>query len=691
MWNEGTYQYPPLYFLLLAVSAFLVRNEVLALKLTAVLVFCLRPLTTYLFAKRVFGGRASGLAAAWLTSIPPFAVEMLGWGGYPNLLGLVVLPLAFYSTLNLVEEASVENLAAALILALTVMFTHHLTFLVFVGVLSLWVLTLASMREKHKFMMAGFVLAFSLSAFAVYRLTLAWPNQFVLFNEAAYYRLTLAANPGSVMWVFKDRLLLFLVFLAAFLSMVLSVEEKMEKRGSLALLAAWVLAPLLMSQGNLLGVTMDYVRIFLFTAQPLLIFAAMPFTFLGKVFEGCSGFLYTLRDDLTAFLKSVKERRLRGRVKPSGKRLLVLALVSVTLIAAAMNLAWGVETFRRVEAYYNGVDYYGDREKLEAAEWVLENTSPGEVFVAEEQIGRWIEGLGRRKVLLYQDPEFLFMEGEVERAYAARGIFTSNYGILNGFVWVFDQAPYGRFSPIVSFYLKGDYRELMYVDPAYIQVRWVCGGESKSATLMNSSIEVEWVERSSDRATLLVRYVMDEFIVERSVEVEKGASYTRFSFRVIPLAENVKPLSLKVCLNMSEGVAFWEARMLPGKTVGLLTNVGWVNVQSSADSILLPPVKREGRRWLTLVFDGEVGEFKVQVYDPKGRAGVVRSYTGKELTACYGVRYVVLPRRLYLNPEGGAIDLKEKAKYETYDHLLRNGNFSIAYENERLIILKVTG
>ena len=83
------WQYPPLFFLLLSGFSFVIHDEVLALKLVAALLYAAQPLSIYAFARRA--GKLSGLVAAFASSVARLSTEMLGWGGYPNLLGFALL------------------------------------------------------------------------------------------------------------------------------------------------------------------------------------------------------------------------------------------------------------------------------------------------------------------------------------------------------------------------------------------------------------------------------------------------------------------------------------------------------------------------------------------------------------------------------------------------------------------------
>jgi len=469
MWSEGTYQYPPLYFFILAVASSLLGNEVLALKITAVFTICLLPLTTYTLAKKLFDDDLSALVAAWVVSIPPIAVEMLGWGGYPNLLGLTFLPLAFRSILCLIEKPNFKNVTRSLLLTLTIVLTHHLTFLIFFGTLTLWVLALGILQMKRKFASVAFSLLSALAIFVTYRVLFAWPPQFILSNEAAYYFPNFTVSFGTIMWIFKDVILLSFLSIIAFASVILLLKEKFELSKT-SFLVAWLVTPIIMSQGHLLGLPLDYPRIFIFMFQPFLLLVALPLS-LPKVFAEKISFK-RLGLDFMGYLNCFKQKKNRRKWIFSGKRLVVYGLMFLSVSTTLMTLTRGVETVKNVDSLYNSIDHYGDHAKLDLTDWILKNTNAEDVFVAEEQSGRWIEGLAIRPVLMYQKPAFLFMKGEAERAYDARKIFTSTYGIKNGFTWIFDQAPLSTFSPMIAFKHLGDYENLLYLDMNSTQVDW---------------------------------------------------------------------------------------------------------------------------------------------------------------------------------------------------------------------------
>ena len=94
MWNQTTFQYPPLFFVLVAALSGLL-GEVRSLEVWSLIAYALVPLVTYFFMKELFKDRVVAVAGAWLTGFTPIWFEMFGWGGYPDLLGLAMLAFGF--------------------------------------------------------------------------------------------------------------------------------------------------------------------------------------------------------------------------------------------------------------------------------------------------------------------------------------------------------------------------------------------------------------------------------------------------------------------------------------------------------------------------------------------------------------------------------------------------------------------
>ncbi len=678
MWGEGTWQYPPLFFTILAGLSGLLRDEILALKVSAVFVFSLRPLTTYVLARELFRDRFAAVAAAWLAGLSPIFVEMFGWGGYPNLLAVSLLPLAFYGIVKYARSPSLKSLAILSIFSAVIPISHHLTFIVFIGAVALWT-TLSLMFDRGSIRAQVSALAVSALVFVLYRLA-AGPSQFLLFNEAALYGLRFEL--GLVLWMFKDTALFALLYFASVSSAFLLLFEGRYRTAGL-LLASWGLVPIFVTQGYLLGLTLDYQRIFFFMVQPFLLLAAAPFVFRSEAVQFIrSNGLRNVWTEVIGFFTISGERL---HLNPM-KHLLAFAVLILALASVLLTPFVGAIALRNADSWYNFKDPFGDGDKLSALEFIASNTSKDAVFVADDTAARWIEGYAQRRVVMLHPPMYLFMDGELERERAARAMLFSYFGLRNDVVWVLDQAPYGEFSPIISLFLRGDYRNMVFVAENSTYVVWTKGLVTEKESLANASRkQAEWIDRGSREPSLRVSYFFGDVQVVREVSVKAGKPLALLRFYGIPVTEDAKISQLAVDLVQWGERTFFERCLVPnGSELGLLevvTDVGRFYVGSTS-KVAFPFVFTAKNE------NGSIaGEMSVGLSDTQIAVGEVESYGWGEIASIFGVDYVVIPRKFEASVEG---PLKlERQSIEYYDHLLRDPNLSVVYENKRVLILQV--
>jgi len=209
MWEEGTYQYPPIFFILTGIVSKLTGNLIASLKLVALTSFFIFPIAMYFLSKKMFGNSLAGIMVACLTAFFPLFLEFMGWGGYPNILAFAFLSIAFYFMTGYVEEKKMitTNLILAAVSIITVILTHHLTSLILLGTLAFWfLLSMVFRGVERKHVVTLLVVTFSI--LLVYRLVCVWPPDFSFDNIAAYYRLRTTVN---FHYIFKNY-----VFLALF-------------------------------------------------------------------------------------------------------------------------------------------------------------------------------------------------------------------------------------------------------------------------------------------------------------------------------------------------------------------------------------------------------------------------------------------------------------------------------------------
>jgi hypothetical protein len=673
MWNQSTLQYPPLFLLFVADLSGL--GEIRALEIAAIAAYSLIPLTTYFFVKDLLHDRIAGLASAWLTAFTPVWLEMFGWGGYPDLLGLAFLPLAFLGIVRYHRKWSTSNLTMLVLTSALIPITHHLTFITFVGVLVIWGI-LSALFDKAVLRPVALSFLSTLATFLAYRLA-AGPWQFLFFNQAALYGLQ--AQLSDFLWMFKSLPLFTALYFSAFASAVLLVSDKRFRTEGL-FLVAWILTPLLGTQGYQLGVSLDYSRVLFFIAQPLTILVAAPFAYRNEVLQVLrSG---KIRQGLAEF----KDVFLPGKTLQFGnpvKQILILGILVLSVIAVLGTPFIGAATLGNVNTYYSVTDPYGDRDKLQVANYIASTTPSNAVIVAETTAARWIEGYSQRRVLLAQDSRFLFLTGELERDYAATAIMFSYRGMRNGYAWIFDQAPYGPISPLISLYYHGAYTNTLVVNETISFVSWTntLTGKSYNMSLTNStSTESHWLVRNTRQSTIAVQYRVGPISVVREVSLFAGIRNVTLGFQASTNDSSVQIAKLKVGLVRWTDRSIFTGTIIANRSLLVTTDVGKVNITSSSRSafpfVFIPSQSS----------NHVSGSVTVWNSDP-GNASALFSYDRAQLVEEYDVKDVVVPKLYWVNVNQPIVTTVRAPL--AYENLLKDPEFTVAYYNTRAIVLRV--
>lgn len=661
MWNEGTYQYPPIFFVLTGAVAALMGNPIIALKLVALVSFFTFPIAMYFLSKKMFGSLLAGILVAWLTAFFPLFLEFMGWGGYPNILGFTFLSLTFYFAIRYVEKGKV--IAANLILtaaAITaVIFTHHLTSLLLLGTLFFWLLlSIAFKGVERKYV--GVLLLVALSIFLMYRLIWAWPTDFSFHNVAAWYRLRTIVN---LHYIFNNGTFLVSTIIAIALSIPAIIRMKIQSYKA-RLMMAWVMTPLISTQGYLFNIGLDYNRMFFFVFQPLLLLTS------------AIALLVNPRE-LAGFLK-ITSQSFNGGEKHSN----IVCLTSVVLIGllACLSVYIGIVTANNINSWYNFKDPYGDYDKFRAVDWLAKNSDPHDTIVAEEPIGRWIEGYCKRRVLLHTPSWFLFMKGEVEREHAARSLLTSQFGIKAAGVWILEQAPYGCSSPTIAFNHLGAYVNALFLSAKHSYISLAESDQKRIVTLDNSD-EVSWLSRSNPEASLVITHRGNPVEISEKISLNRGQVVT-VSLNITRLPETVEIESVTLNFTFTGEIPVYDYYSKDPSTLCILTEAGELRVVCNSSYVIadLSP------HHFAVAFKNQTSlELQISLEKLEGITSDLETYTWREIADRYAVRYVVLPKFSFRRT--GSIENNRSVPSE-YSHLLNSPVLTVAYENKRVIILE---
>lgn len=620
MWDQGVLQYPPLLFLMLIPLKALI-GPLNALKLLGTVLFALQPIPTYFIAKKITASRIGGIVAAYTSALMPMHAEMLGWGGYPNLLGFLLLASNIYFTVSAMNTPQAKNVSLMMLTSVMVPLAHHLTSIVHMGVMISWTMLLIIMRETSGIKFPIYSLAADLITSAVYRLLLAYPSQFVVFNEAAYYSLRVNLV-DAFLWAVKFPALVLLIAVLIFILVLKS--RSLLGRETQALFLAWTLFPAIATQGHLLGVAVDYNRIFFFFTQSIPLMVAAPF--------------------------ALKERSLQKLAKRDPASFLALAL---SVIVALATLLTGTVTMANVNGWYSLMDPYGDYEKLSALNWISRNTPVNAVFVADEHMGRWIEGYASRKTMLFMEPKFLFIKGQLERFYAASSVLLASAEARNKYLRILDQTDI-HFSPLICLWSGGEYKEALIVD------------DGPLATYMKnwtSTLHIDYED-----PTIKSMYVWVEGGVEKNFTktITLDKNLVRMCYDIPDVGRAV---SINVNVSHERALSLIE---IIGSQVRIHMDIGEVILNTNSFNI-----QNEGRN-VKLSFNPPKALLEVLAIGCMGNENFKETLivNRNQLIKEYGISYIVVPR------VSGSVVLTTPK----YQHLLKT--HKIVYINDKVIILE---
>lgn len=386
--------YPPLFPFLLWLGGHLTR-ELLALKLLSLASTLAVGGAVYVLARpRIGNWPAAALAAA--ASSHPYAIEMLAWGGAPQLLGTAFLLPAAYLWVKGIGDSHPLSLAIAAVFGAVAAATHQLVAVEMVLVFSLGAALVVTRKViSHDRKGAAQSLA-AMRRVAVVLIVMA------LVLALFYYRIVmnLAGDPTNPleMGLFDSLLRIGRwhgddwIWAAAFV-LVLPCSVYLTVKGDRTAITSTVLC---VSAGLVLLVTNEVRTVHLLETGLLLGSAPVAVLLTRRLRTGV----------------------LRRQTIGNARRLAVLGcLAGASLLIAGQGLRAASADF----------DWYRviDRPAFDALEWIRSHRVPGEFAVAGENerggiYGWWVEGVAMQPAYMAIEDRWLSYRQEIEQASVAR-------------------------------------------------------------------------------------------------------------------------------------------------------------------------------------------------------------------------------------------------------------------------------
>jgi hypothetical protein len=668
LWDEKPFNYPPLFTSILALLIRLTNDPLFSIKFLAAFLFSLRTVVAYLSSLLIFREKLSAIAAALIIMLLPIHVEMVGWGGYPNILGLSLLMISTGLLVSWLRGDLGRGMFPLLfITSALIPISHNLTFLVYSTFLTITMLLLLLARQSRNALRVLSVFLLTLAVYAFYVFVLLWPPSYLLYNEAAYHHLKVNLSSGFLTWIFKS--VGFLLILYALTAVTIASAILLRKRLlEIGVLVSWLITPLFLLNLHIFGIALDYQRIFLFFVDPFILLASCSLQTLTATPTDTRAPAFTIiREHILLFYGP--------KLINLAKRLLHLILFAGLITSIILSSVYGFLTFKSVSEWYNFRDKYGDLEKLEALNWINDNTNGDSVFVAEEEIARWIEGYSSRRVLMNAHPMYLFVNGEHERAYAAKTILLSSLYLSNDIVAIYE--PHDsreNVSTRIALKSMGALEEVFFLESNSSYFEANLDGNVIREYLSNA----RGIDVFEGKSEVRFSYIFENLRVDKVVLINSERNEIALIFKVESPNPRVKLERLVIELKGWPTRTIWEAKIKPNGTLSVTTDIGQFIVKTNAMTAF------------PFIFGPEQDAIiQISPLDAKPVRTEVKLIHSSELIKEFNARYVVIPR---LQDSGFKryITLHPTTRPE-YMHLLKDPSYRIVYQNERVIILEFIG
>jgi hypothetical protein len=405
-------------------------------------------LVAFLITKKAWNVSAA-LIVAFLVAVSRFDIEMLMWGGYPNVITLMLIPLAFYLFLEKDRFSFLPFLVVTSIISGAIFLTHSLSAALFV------VITLATVvfgtvfsrkvgegRKKLFIWLLPLILGALLIAPFLIQVAPGYlgANSDTFTGGIADIRQALLSTkvlPIDLVLPLFGCIILFFLFSRRYLGKYLTVPA--------ILLALWTVIPAILTQGYLVGLYTDYNRFMYFVILPVIMLIGMVIyhsaTFLAEAFD----WLLSMARDLPQ-VRIGEYKRLKRLMPYFTRKNMLSALLIAFLLYTFLTVTVFVtpSTGIEVQSFYQLMN----NPKYEAIQWAKTNTPTNSLFATDAEYGWWFSGFSQRPTISAVEPQYLTNAREFEPSKVARYVLDTDYLVDNGLIQVREDGGYiGRHNP----------------------------------------------------------------------------------------------------------------------------------------------------------------------------------------------------------------------------------------------------
>jgi hypothetical protein len=535
-------------------------------------------LAAFLITRAVW--RESGaFIVAFLVAISRFDVEMLLWGGYPNVITLLLIPVTFYLYIEKKRFTKIPFYLSTSILIGSLFLTHSLSSLMFLTIL-------------FPVILLGLVFGKKIGTTRLESLSWLLPVIFGAILVSPYLLQIVPAyltnkTPDIVNQATASSRILPLEIvlpLFAIVGLFFLLSKKYHKHYftiPVILLAMWLLVPVIFTQGYLIKQYTDYNRFLYFVVMPVCILMGL-FIDLGSGFFSRVIVTYrTLTSQLNSGAKEVKQvthKRLANIQTKFGhgmtrKNLYVVFIISLLMFCFLVVPIFLNPTLEQSNGYWDfkvgGIvpqEFYQrmDKPLYEAMDWAKANTPSDSTFVTEAYYGWWFGGFAQRPTWSAVSPQYLSLDRELPIAQNATYIldtdylFTANFTLSdnqNAAIQVREDGGYlARHNPEILTQLNWTYFPYSFFNfnSNSTVIRYSVGNDNSLSVYLDK-LPVKDMHMENDAKHVIVSITRGNqyFNVIQSTTVNQGSKFVNITYIIKTIAQNVSINSMQTTIEVS--------------------------------------------------------------------------------------------------------------------------------------------
>jgi len=490
----------------------------------------------FLLTRKVWNTSAA-IIVAFLVAVSRFDIEMLMWGGFPNVITLMLIPLAFYLFLEKDRFGVLPFLVSASLISGAIFLTHSLSAVIFVAVTVVTVffsLIFAGKMREHRIGFLMWILPLVLGALAIAPFLIQVVPAYLGADVSTFtggladIKLALLSTkivPIGVVVPLLVFAFLYFLFSKYYSGKFLTVPT--------LLFVIWWLVPTVLTQGYLVGLYTDFTRFLYFVILPVIVLIGVGFYHTARFFSQAVDFLLGIVKDLPQI--RIRNSKTLHRVLPhitQKATVLVFTLIFVLYSFSAIPIFASPSEGIGVQTFYQLMDKPG----FQAIQWAQNKTAPSAVFLTDAEYGWWFSGFAQRPTISAVEPQYLTNAREFEPSKVARYVLDTDYLVDNGLLQIREDGGYvARHNPEFLAKLNNSYFPYAFFNfnngDETVTLRDATG-KVQMVDLSTVSVTDQHLVNGSDYASIYVTRANKIFNFTEEVTMYQGVRFANVTYTI---------------------------------------------------------------------------------------------------------------------------------------------------------------